>query len=52
MVAWSLKCNIWSFIFHEPDILIIKNFNITICKNFIGLIGKKKKVKFRISKNS
>ena len=80
MVAWSLKCNIWSYIFlvfHElgenckksishaqnvifistecPFILYVltqQNFNITICKNFIGLqrsIGQKK-VQFRISK--
>ena len=66
MVAWSLKCNTWSFLFldfHEPGDNSIKsiylmlntqflyqqngqfivcntvdkNFNITICKNFIGL---------------
>ena len=78
MVAWSLKCNIWSYIFldfHEPGenckksishaqhtifmstechfilyCLTQRNFNITICKNFIGLqrsIGQKK-VQFRI----
>ena len=73
MVAWSLKCNIWSYIFldfHEPGKIVknrnlmlntqflyqqnahfklynitCQNFNITICKKFIGLqmsIGQQK----------
>ena len=81
MVAWSLKCNIWSYIFldfHELVkivknlylmlntqflyqqkahfilyALICQNFNITICKNFIGpqrSIGQKKGCNFEFQK--
>ena len=82
MVAWSWKCNIWSYIFldfHEPDrkskkiyylmlntqflyqqkahfilyALARQNFNITICKNFIGpqrSIGPKKGCNFEFQK--